>query len=210
MAKKIITLEKKVHNLKSLHNNNYSKLDSVMSNDGSNEIKTHQKEAKECQEHQEHEATKTDENTPKLPKEPSVETVEDIKPSQGAPFKCDICGNKFKKEITLRKHINTKHEEQNCKVCNASFKTMIEVLQHVAKEHSNHIKEISSNKLKENKDNINSIVNKDNSEERDNFDSPSQFKCFHCKEIVSLDDKFNDDLKEDQMCKLCTIFQAYG
>ena len=27
--------------------------------------------------------------------------------------------------------------------------------------------------------------------------------------IVSLDDKVNDDLKEDQMCKLCTKFAAY-
>ena len=110
----------------------------------------------------------------------------------------------------MRKHINTKHEEQNCKVCNASFKTMMEVLPHVGKEHSNDIKEISSKKPKDNKHNINSDVNKDNSEERNNFDSSSKFKCFNCKEIVSLDDKFNDDLKEDQMCKLCTMFQAYG
>ena len=36
-----------------------------------------------------------------------------------------------------------------------------------------------------------------------------QFKCVKCKNIVSLDDKFNDDLKEDQMCKLCTMFAAY-
>ena len=30
-----------------------------------------------------------------------------------------------------------------------------------------------------------------------------------CKNIVSIDDKFNDDLKEDQMCNLCTMFAAY-
>ena len=47
------------------------------------------------------------------------------------------------------------------------------------------------------KHNINSDVNKDNFEEQNNFDSSSKFKCFNCKEIVSLDDKFNDDLKED-------------
>ena len=86
----------------------------------------------------------------------------------------------------------------------------MEVLQHVAEEHSNNIKEISSKNPKENKHSINSDVNKDNSEERNNFDSSSKFKCFNCKEIVSLDDKFNDDLEEDQMCKLCTMFQAYG
>ena len=74
-----------------------------MINEGSEEIKTHQKEAKECQEHQEQEATKADENIPKLPEEPSVEIVEEIKPTQGAPFKCDICGNKFKKINNLEK-----------------------------------------------------------------------------------------------------------
>ena len=63
-----------------------------------------------CQEHQEQEATQTDENTTKFPKESSVDIVEKIKPTEGAPFKCNICGNKFKKEITLTKHINTKHE----------------------------------------------------------------------------------------------------
>ena len=34
------------------------------------------------------------------------------------------------------------------------------------------------------------------------------FKCFQCKDIVSLEDKFNDDLKEDQMCKLFTMTEA--
>ena len=44
----------------------------------------------------------------------------------------------------------------------------------------------------------------------DNFDISTHFKCFKCKEIVSIDDKFNDDLQKDQMCKLCTMTQAYG
>ena len=43
----------------------------------------------------------------------------------------------------------------------------------------------------------------------DTIDKNIQFKCVKCKNIVSLDDKFNDDLKEDQMCKLCTMFAAY-
>ena len=46
-----------------------------------------------CQEHQEQEATQTDENTTKFPKESSVDIVEKIKPTEGAPFKCNICGN---------------------------------------------------------------------------------------------------------------------
>ena len=88
--------------------------------------------------------------------------------------------------------MNTKYVEQNCKVCNASFKTRMEVLQHVAKEHSHNKKESSSNKLKENEDNTNSDVIKDLSEEQENFEASSKFKWFNCKEIVSLDNKFND------------------
>ena len=44
----------------------------------------------------------------------------------------------------------------------------------------------------------------------DNFNTSTNFKCFKFKEIVSIDDKFNDDLQEDQMCKLYTMTQAYG
>ena len=44
----------------------------------------------------------------------------------------------------------------------------------------------------------------------DNIDHSKQFKCYKCKEIVSLNDKFNDDLQEQQMCKLCTMTEAYG
>ena len=133
-----------------------------------------------------------------------------LKTSHKASFKCDVCGNTFKKETTLRKHVNTKHQEQNCKVCNAKFQTTMDVLQHVAEEHSNNIKEISFVQPKENEDQMNSAETNVMSKGQDSFDSSAKFKCFKCKEIVSLDDKFNDDLKEEQMCKVCTMFQAYG
>ena len=66
----------------------------------------------------------TDQETPKLVK---------------SGFKCHICGASFKKEITMKKYINTKHDDQNCKVCQKGFKTSMEVLKHVAKEHSKNI-----------------------------------------------------------------------
>ena len=54
-------------------------------------------------------------------------------------FKCKTCGAKFRKENTMNKHYNTKHEEQSFKVCGLRFETSLEVLQHVAKEHSENI-----------------------------------------------------------------------
>ena len=50
-------------------------------------------------------------------------------------LKCNVCGSNFQKEITLKKHYNTKHEEQNSKVCSKTFKPAMEVLQQVANEH---------------------------------------------------------------------------
>ena len=50
----------------------------------------------------------------------------------------------------------------------------------------------------------------DTSEYEDNIDLSIQFKCHKCKEIVSLSDKFNDDLQKEQMCQLCTMTEAYG
>ena len=44
----------------------------------------------------------------------------------------------------------------------------------------------------------------------DNINPSTYFKCFQCKDIVSINDKFNDDLQNNQMCKLCTMTQAYG
>ena len=34
------------------------------------------------------------------------------------------------------------------------------------------------------------------------INNSTHFKCLKCKDIFSINDKFNDDLKENQMCKL--------
>ena len=134
---------------------------------------------------------------------PDKESHTIVKPQ----LKCDVCGPTFKKDITIKKHFNTKHNTQNCKVCHMTFRDSIEVLKHVAKEHSKIVIENISVKEKE------QIINQnqeDISEKEDNIDHSKQFKCYKCKEIVSLNDKFNDDLQEQQMCKLCTMTEAYG
>ena len=107
----------------------------------------------------------------------------------------------------MKKHYNSKHEEQSFKVCNFSFKTSMEVLQDVAKDHSKHINANMSVKEKEKQI---EEQEEDISEDKDSFDTSTKFKCFKCNEIVSLDDKFKDDLQVHQMCKLCTMTQAYG
>ena len=71
-------------------------------------------------------------------------------------FKCVKCEYKCKKESTLKKHINTKHIEQECKVCMMKLGSSMELLQHIAIEHSSIEKH---NKQEEN--NINIIGIKD-------------------------------------------------
>ena len=122
-------------------------------------------------------------------------------------FKCKICRATFWKEITLKNLLNTTNYDQICKFVDEVFKTYIEVLKHVAKEHSNNIRANIS--VKERK-NLTEQDEKLISESKDIIEKLSNFKCFKCKKIVSLNDKFNDDLKEDQLCKLCTITAAYG
>ena len=81
----------------------------------------------------------------------------------------------------------------------------MEVLQHVAKEHSKNIIANISVKEKEQQTEKHEV-----DEIKDNIDISTHFMCFRCKDIVSLNDKFNDDLMENQMCKLCTMTEAYG
>ena len=85
------------------------------------------------------------------------------------------------------------------------FKSSMEVLQHVAKEHSDNI--IANISVKEKEQQM-YLYEEDIPE--DNINISTHFKCFQCKEIVSIDEKFNDDLQNNQMCKLCTMTQAYG
>ena len=83
------------------------------------------------------------------------------------------------------------------------FPTSIDSLKHTASEHGKHIKVNESVKKPVIETNI-------ISEEMDNIDITTKFRCFKCKKIVPLDDKFNDSLEDDHMCKLCTMLQAYG
>ena len=80
----------------------------------------------------------------------------------------------------------------------------MEVLQHVAQVHSQNITANISVKEKEKQVEENEV---DDNEFEDNFDKSTKFRCFKCKDIVSLEHKFND---EDHMCKLCTMIAAYG
>ena len=58
------------------------------------------------------------------------------KDSKKVHFKCDKCDYNCKKKVTLKRHINTKHEVQQCKVCSKKLVSTTELLQHIAQEHS--------------------------------------------------------------------------
>ena len=149
------------------------------------------------------EQQKHNENVKEVVNKPDKGIINSEKPY----FKCVECGAMFKKEITLKKHFNTKHEKQNCKVCHVTFKNSMEVLQHVAKQHSKDIIPNISVKEKEQQVDQNE---EDISENKEIIDVLTQFKCFKCREVFSLNNKFNDDLQDEQMCKLCTLIEAYG
>ena len=47
-------------------------------------------------------------------------------------FHCKDCGYQCNKEVTLNKHVNTKHTKQKCKECDEECETSIEMLEYVA------------------------------------------------------------------------------
>ena len=134
MAKKVIRLEAELEELKSIK----SKI--IIENDvnvkKALEIKDKQQDQDKPDQILENcfyqiTAKNKDEVVHELEKETTILVKSD--------FKCDVCGVRFKKEITLKKHFNTKHDNLNCKVCNEVFKTSMEVLKHAAKEHIKNI-----------------------------------------------------------------------
>ena len=50
-------------------------------------------------------------------------------------FKCTKCGYKSKKEVTLKKHMLSKHEDHTCKECKKKFKSFMVLLKHVTEDH---------------------------------------------------------------------------
>ena len=114
-------------------------------------------------------------NTPTVLQKPPAEIKEElkIKTIPKIAFMCELCGNTFKKETTLIKHVKTKHQEQKCKVCNVNFKIAMEVLEHVSKEHRNNIKEDNSVRSCEHSDQIETAITK---EKQDNFDPSRIFQ----------------------------------
>ena len=60
---------------------------------------------------------------------------------------CKECAYQCKKEVTLKKQINSKHTKLKCKVSDPDFETLIEMLKHVAEKHESNNDE--RNKQKE-------------------------------------------------------------
>ena len=103
-----------------------------------------------------------------------------------------------RKKNAMKKHVKTKHVEQKCKTCDKVILSTMEVLMHTASEHSKNIREDQKE--------IKSVPQTQNiKEDTLCFGIATKFKFFKCKEIVSIKDKFNDSLEEEQMCKLCRL-----
>ena len=57
---------------------------------------------------------------------------------------------KCKREDTLLKHMNSKHDPQKCNICSKSLSSTVKLLQHIAKEHN--ISEEENGKITEMQD----------------------------------------------------------
>ena len=62
-----------------------------------------------------------------------IKSKEKVKTSK--EFKCELCDYSCEKLTTLKKHINSKHTEQQCKVCRKEFKSAMDLIIHVSNVH---------------------------------------------------------------------------
>jgi hypothetical protein len=69
-------------------------------------------------------------STPKVMKE-----KEKTDNSEEDMLYCKDCNYKCKKELSLKKHMVTKHESHKCKECKQELSTFMELLKHVARHH---------------------------------------------------------------------------
>ena len=59
-------------------------------------------------------------------------------------LQCDQCDYKCKKSIFLKKHTNSKHQEQECKQCKEKFSSSVKLLKHEADKLGNKLNKIPS------------------------------------------------------------------
>ena len=104
-------------------------------------------------------------------------------------FQCKECAYTCKKEVTMKKHINTMHTKQKCKVCVLEFDTSISVLKHFAEKHTGSIDEPIQEREKKEDAKPEELQIKD-----------GKFKCRHCKKIVPNEDTF--DIHKDEGMKM--------
>ena len=79
---------------------------------------------------------------------------------------CSKCEYVTKKEVFLKKHNNTKHQDHICKECKEKFQTFMELLKHVADQHSE--EEVEEADIEGNEDKIHVKMHMENKEIRKN------------------------------------------
>ena len=215
MAQKIVHLEKEVDDIKKTSNNQMDsiiELEDLSSNKSmTNKISIEEtndievtKDSNESKEVNTDQTTSTAEGgesdcEPLTDKDPEKQEILD------SMFHCEKCVYQCKKEVTFKKHINTKHSKQKCKVCYLDFNTTIELLKHVAEEHKSSIVETINNSEKK-KENI----PEDQEVEVEGEIEDGKFKCARCKKIVTNEDTFNIHKEDSQkMCQFCTMVSQY-
>ena len=115
-----------------------------------------------------------------------------------------MCDYRRKKKNIPNEHMNIKINDKKSKIFNKDIPNSMEALVHTGKNHS---KNITKDNLYVYKPTVTDI-NKSAIEE--NFDRSINFRCYEFKEVVFLDNKFNEEIMENQMCKLCTMTAKYG
>ena len=113
---------------------------------------------------------------------------------KGDLLKCKKCEYTCKKDVTLRKHFNTKHENHNCAKCDLRFDNISDLQKHGSEDHIIGVKETTENKT-------NKMVEQDNGDNMKQYDD----RCSKCGYILFAENTTEDNGKLKLVCKLCPI-----
>ena len=118
-------------------------------------------------------------STPVSIKEHITAVIEKSSESKKELFKCEKCEYKCKKQVTLKKHMHTKHEAQHCKVCSQMFVSTTDLLQHIVKEHSSNEMTHKNNTESQNQDNVLEAVANEEKDTNNSFVSSESWLDQH-------------------------------
>ena len=109
-------------------------------------------------------------------------------------MKCNRCEYRCKKDVKLRKHINTNHDNNTCTKCHLRFDNISELQKHNSEDHCIAVK-----------DKVETKTDKRDEQDKDESIKKYDDRCNKCGYILFTEDTYEKNGKQQLVCQLCPI-----